>query len=799
MICERSITFIIPGIEGAPDVEVKVVENEGALEFTVTVLETDGVVADLRGLFFNVNDDLKLAGLLATGDDVTDQDTGDVIDLGKGANMRGVAAPFASGIEFGGPGIGKNKGDIQQTSFTLTNDAGDLTLDDIANVEFGARLTSVGELDGPRNGSAKLTIIAPAAPDAVDDSYNIFEDSAAGLDDPRDTSSGTVFQVLANDTDADGDTLTITHVFGAEHGTVEIVDGDDADLLPGDAILYTPTTDYAGTDAFTYCISDNNGGTDFAMVAVAIEAVADIPDVSIEAAATGNVNEILLTVTATQTDDDNSEFIDRILSSALPAGVTLTPSGPVDPAPQPAGIVQQYLLTLPLDTDQDFELTFTAVSKEVSNGDTETGSASIDIVYEYNEIASAMQFEANDQSIWSQGDEFVFDNTTFLGLDTGPFNETLNAGPFEAGISGDIRIGLESTLHFEGGDIDATAEYDVTVETNYNKTVDELLIQTSSILTDTFFTTMGPSGFYQLDFVWDILIDAFAGVDIDLGGIDLDPAGIIPGDQTIDFGSIDETINFPSIDIGPGSFNILDLQSSDAGGTIPFPAPADFLSVDWAWPNISTTSNPAPLNPAVSEGASNNFLQLNVDLDELVTTVAGLPINPFNPRLEAGPFFAELDVLNVFVNAGLNFLQEFEMAMGDLVGLLSFEDGTFTSFTIGESLQISDASFIDLGGDGDGLVEFDFNVIPESELSNLTSLGFNVGGGVDLLSAEAGYDLTINNPFSAVVGPDEFGFSDSVGFGPLAGFELSFPVADIEVFKDTFDLAFEQEQFTAFA
>jgi hypothetical protein len=136
------------------------------------------------------------------------------------------------------------------------------------------------------------------------------------------------------------------------------------------------------------------------------------------------------------------------------------------------------------------------------------------------------------------------------------------------------------------------------------------------------------------------------------------------------------------------------------------------------------------------------------------------------------------------------------MTMGDLTGVLMFEDGSNSLFTIGDSLQISDASLIDLGGDDDGLVEFDFTVVPTSTLDNLTELGFNIGGGVDLLSVSVGYDgLTIPNPF----GDDVVIAGDSVGFGPLAGFELSFPVAEIEVFNDTFDLAFETEQFDIFA
>jgi hypothetical protein len=65
------------------------------------------------------------------------------IDLGNGANMQGAASPFDVGLEFGTQGIGKD--DIQSTSFTLSNTDNNLTLDDIAHVQFGARLASIGD------------------------------------------------------------------------------------------------------------------------------------------------------------------------------------------------------------------------------------------------------------------------------------------------------------------------------------------------------------------------------------------------------------------------------------------------------------------------------------------------------------------------------------------------------------------------------------------------------------------------------------------------------------------------------
>jgi len=787
--CVRSITFTIPDPLDGPGVQVTVVEQSGNLVFTVEVLETSNKSADLRGLFFHI-DESVLPGLAVTNADPIITDTqiaqNSVLNLGQGVNMNGaVKTGFDVGIRFGTPGIGKD--DVNgPVSFTLEGTS-DLTLDDIAHMQFGARTTSSG---------SKLTTIAPAAPDAVADAYNIFEDGQSGLDDPSTEPEGVLFDVLANDTDADGDTLTVTDVFGALHGSVQIVDGDDADLLPGDAVLYTPFEDYAGADAFTYCIFDNNGGTDFADVAVAVEAVADVPDLDIQVLAGNAVNEIRLIVTATQTDADSSEYIDRvngILSGIVPPGVTLAPAA-LDPDTEPDQIVQEYLLTLPLDQDADFDLTFTAVSKETSNGDEETGSKTIDIVYEYNSTTTPVDFTAVDQSIWSTGNEFTFVDPRFVGVNTGQFDEDVGS-TFFAGIDGHIKLGFQSTLTFEGGEIDATANYDVTVETNYNKTTDQLLIDTGALLTAASFTTEGPSGTYVLDFVYDVLLHAFAGVDIDFGSIDFDPLGIIPGDQTLDLGGIDEQIDINVGPIGPDSFNILNVNSETLSGTIEFPAPLDDFSVVYDWPDITTNGTFPPDNPVVVSGESENFLELGIDIDGLLTKLLGLPVNPLHPlELRAGPFVADIDLVDVDVSGGLNFLQEFAMALGDLTGVLTFEDGSIQPFTIGDSLLISDASLKDSLGDNDGLVEFTFGLDPTATLSNETDLGFNIGAEITFFSVELGYDVTIPNPFG-----DDLHFEDSITFGPLGDFGESVPVADINVFDDTFALNFGTEQVSIFA
>jgi Ca2+-binding RTX toxin-like protein len=68
---------------------------------------------------------------------------------------------------------------------------------------------------------------------------------------------------LAKASDVDGDSLTLTAVGDASHGTV-VNNGDGT-------ITYTPNADFRGGDRFTYTISDGRGGSDTATVDLAVE------------------------------------------------------------------------------------------------------------------------------------------------------------------------------------------------------------------------------------------------------------------------------------------------------------------------------------------------------------------------------------------------------------------------------------------------------------------------------------------------------------------------------------------------
>ena len=96
-----------------------------------------------------------------------------------------------------------------------------------------------------------------SAPAAVADAVSTPEDSAA------------VIAVVSNDTDADGDVLTVTSAGAALHGTTV--------LGANGSITYTPAANYNGPDSFTYGLSDNQGGVSTGTVTLTVTPVNDAP------------------------------------------------------------------------------------------------------------------------------------------------------------------------------------------------------------------------------------------------------------------------------------------------------------------------------------------------------------------------------------------------------------------------------------------------------------------------------------------------------------------------------------------
>jgi VCBS repeat-containing protein len=88
------------------------------------------------------------------------------------------------------------------------------------------------------------------APDAVNDAFS------TGFQTPLETA---ISALLANDTDADGDTLSLVSVQNAQNGTVAIVDGK---------VVFTPAAGFSGPASYSYTVNDGKGRTDTATVTV---------------------------------------------------------------------------------------------------------------------------------------------------------------------------------------------------------------------------------------------------------------------------------------------------------------------------------------------------------------------------------------------------------------------------------------------------------------------------------------------------------------------------------------------------
>ncbi len=129
-------------------------------------------------------------------------------------------------------------------------------------------------------------------------------------------SNNNVVNVLLNDDDPDGDSLTVTGASATNGSTA---------LLGNGNIRYTPDPDYFGSDTISYSISDGNGGTDDSTVAVTVTPLPDAPVANDDTAtvAEDSVNNII-NVTANDTDADGDTL--TVTAASTTTG-TVTPSG----------------------------------------------------------------------------------------------------------------------------------------------------------------------------------------------------------------------------------------------------------------------------------------------------------------------------------------------------------------------------------------------------------------------------------------------------------------------------------------
>ncbi len=189
--------------------------------------------------------------------------TGEDFDFNS-AEFRAVSGRVRITIEAWDDGVLVGTQTLNVRSNRTTNRSFDTTFDSIDEV----RITT--------NGPIQIDDLSFITYEINDPNAN--HDPVAGTDAFSVLETGTVGgNLLANDTDSDGDTIIVVSIDGDSDGTVTLASGAQVSFLPDGTFSYDPKTAfdalYAGefdVDSFSYEISDGQGGTDTGTINVTI-------------------------------------------------------------------------------------------------------------------------------------------------------------------------------------------------------------------------------------------------------------------------------------------------------------------------------------------------------------------------------------------------------------------------------------------------------------------------------------------------------------------------------------------------
>lgn len=570
--------------------------------------------------------------------------------------------------------------------------------------------------------ATSLTIgpAAGTAPVAVNDRYSLLEDGAPNQ--PWRYTKGVVLNVLSNDQPG----TKITSVTQPLHGSVTIVDGADADLLPGDALLYIPHANYSGTELFSYRVTSLNAGNPIqsnpASVQISIAPVADQPDLRHEILPGERADTMVLRLTAAVRDTDGSESITD-LDLFQTDGVEIV--GVSSPAYQPPGLlVRDFVLALDPRDGAGLQLEAFAVAREsLASAQPAHTRLAIPVDIERAVQWQHVELHADAQSMWGP-DGALHDEHAFSLQKT--WNVDVTGDVLHVATEGTLAAALTSSLHAADGQVEATLPFDVGVLTVFNRSNDVLQITAAAELTGGSFQTRLDSLDYRLDLVYDLLMQA--------------SVHSVADGQQLAGAALEQHVDAAVIDVSAAG-----LASAGAHGA--------GLDVTFQQPQLLTDSWRETDELFGASGAADSLLWGEVDLDALAAALLGQD-DMLRQWVEVDGIGTPLDLADADTQVWTALRQAFAMEYKGLSARLTLEDGTEQAFSLGTELVIANASRHD--ADGDGHIGFSLHLTPEVGFTNRTELGHAFSNSFELMKHASDLDWGIpamaDAPYSA--GPD---------------------------------------------
>ncbi|TAN47554.1 MAG: hypothetical protein EPN21_17265 [Methylococcaceae bacterium] len=238
-----------------------------------------------------------------------------------------------------------------------------------------------------------------------------------------------------------------------------------------------------------------------------------------------------------------------------------------------------------------------------------------------------------------------------------------------------------------------------------------------------------------------------------------------------------------------------------------------FFHINTVKDDLSTlTSGTAELGFYMGYGKSDNFVKINIDLDQLAALVGNIIvasaaaktfvvppviINPIDQTFNLDQVLAAVDVsgataellkkffklefevgaVDVDVSQNANFGQQFTLSVDDMDYAVTLEDKTQFHFAMNDNKGLTIANAASHDANHDGVIDYSMKIVPNAMFSNDTELGLNMAYQLDFLKSILDIQLGIV-PLTKSI------FSGSIG--PLLRVQASMDQLAVDVFEDRF-------------